>query len=166
MFNIQVVVDNIFVCYTYRVPKIFHKQKPGRHPRKGDEGRKNGPRRGNANRIVQCQPYHCLSVCVFSEGPHNSESLKGQNDQHEFAMGCNIYFIFCSLKDILEQQLILYPKTGCCNIFCNCEHSRVLNALRRPAAVEAVACRGLMMPRTTVGRHAHYKIVVLSSGVW
>jgi len=129
------------------------------------KGSKNGPPRGDPNRIVQCQPYHCLSVCVFSEGPNNSESSKGQNDQHEFAVGRNINFIFCSLKEILEPQLILYPKTGCCNIFCNCESSRVPNALRGPAAVEAVARKGLMKPGATVGWYALYKILVLSSGV-
>jgi len=28
------------------------------------------------------------------------------------------------LKEILERQLIMYPKWGCCNIFCNCGSSR------------------------------------------
>jgi len=71
-----------------------------------------------------------------------------------------IYLIFGSLKEILERQLILYLKMGCCNIFCNCESSRVSNALCRPAAVEAVACRGLMRPGATVGWYGFFKILV------
>jgi len=28
------------------------------------------------------------------------------------------------LKEFLKRQLIIYPKSGCCNIFCNCESCR------------------------------------------
>jgi len=41
------------------------------------------------------------------------------------------------LKETLERQLIIYPKSGCCNIFCNCKSSRGPRAvLCRPAEVE------------------------------
>jgi len=41
------------------------------------------------------------------------------------------------LKEILERQLIIYPKWGYWNIFCNCESSRGPHAARGSYAVQA-----------------------------
>jgi len=100
-------------------------------------------------------------LCVSLAKAHTTQKARRVKMTNMNLPWAAIYFIFCSLKEILERQLIPHPKTGCCNIFCNCESSHVPNALRRPAAVEAVACRGLMRPGATVGWYAFFKILVL-----
>jgi len=70
-------------------------------------------------------------------GLYNSERSKGQTDQHKFAVG-QIYFMLFSLKEILERQLIICPKSDCCNIFCNWESSL------GPHATQSVWCAGLL----------------------
>ena len=77
-----------------------------------------------------------LAPFLIWHRPANSESLKGQIDQHKFAVGRKIHLFCCNLKEILEQ----YPKSGCCKIFFNCESSRGPHA----EFLQVVYCAGLI----------------------
>jgi len=67
---------------------------------------------------------HSTTVTICCAPGLHRNLRKGQIDHVNLPRAAKSISFCCSLKEILERQIIIYPKSGSCIIFCNCETSR------------------------------------------